>query len=83
MKTCLPPACNANINITNDVVEGVTDENKYDDINICTCIKGECFLKRLCNTNDTVIAHHNIRSLLPKIDQIRCLLKEHLLISYA
>jgi hypothetical protein len=44
---------------------------------MCTCINGGCALSSVCKNGENIIALQNIRSLLPKIEQVRWFLKEH------
>ena len=52
-------------------------ESKNVNNDLCTCSVGNCYLRQSCLMGKTVFALQNVRSLLPKIDQIRWFLKQH------
>ena len=67
-------------NLNNEYVDKTTlkqDDKIYDTIDMCTCSQGPCSFQEACRTGKTVFAVQNIRSLLPKIDQIKWFLKQH------
>ena len=52
-----------------------TDPSPNKDTHLCTCINGNCALATACQTGLMIFGLQNIRSLLPKIDQIRLFFK--------
>ena len=67
---------------THDTQNSEIDKSKHviehlDNQDICTCHIGKCKLTQICKRKNNVIALLNIRSLYPKIDQLKYFLKQH------